>query len=62
MATKKRTTHRTSAGTKVYAVREEGKFTDIQSYKKAQGQDIKRVSKPETAARKKAGLPPRKPK
>ncbi len=49
MATK-RTTHRSSAGKKLYAVRDsEGQFKDIQTYKKAHGQDIKRKSKAETA-------------
>lgn len=44
----KRTTHRSSAGKKLYAVRDkEGKFKDIQSYKRAHGQDIKRKSKKE---------------
>jgi hypothetical protein len=39
----KRTTHRTTSGKKVYAVRDsKGKFKDIQSYKRAQGQDEKR--------------------
>jgi len=58
--TKKRTTHRTPTGKKVYAKRDrKGKFEDIQSYKRAQGSDIKRVSKAETAARKKAGKPKR---
>lgn len=61
MAAKKRTTHRTPAGRKLYAKRDrQGEFEDIQSYKRAQGQDIKRVSKEEAAARKKAGLPARK--
>ena len=51
----KRTTHRSSKGTKLYAVRDsEGKFDDIQTYKRAQGADIKRKSKAETAAKKKA--------
>jgi hypothetical protein len=46
----KRTTHRSSAGKKLYAVRDkEGKFEDIQTYKKAHGQDLKRKSKAETA-------------
>jgi hypothetical protein len=46
----KRTTHRSSAGKKLYAVRDaEGKFKDIQTYKKAHGQDIKRKSKKEKA-------------
>lgn len=49
-----RTTHRSSTGTKLYAVRDkEGKFEDIQMYKRAQGADIKRKSKTETSARKK---------
>jgi hypothetical protein len=44
----KRTTHRSSKGTKLYAVRDkEGKFKDIQTYKKAHGSDIKRKSKAE---------------
>lgn len=48
----KRTTLRSSKGKKLYAVRDkEGKFKDIQSYKKAHGMDIKRKSKAETAAK-----------
>jgi len=44
----KRTTHRSSKGTKLYAVRDkEGKFKDIQTYKKAHSSDIKRKSKAE---------------
>jgi len=44
----KRTTHRSSKGTKLYAVRDSrGRFKDIQTYKRAQGQDIKRRSKKE---------------
>jgi hypothetical protein len=50
----KRTTLRSSTGTKLYAVRDAaGKFEDIQTYKRAQGSDIKRTSKKETAAKKK---------
>ena len=61
MATKKRTTHSSSTKTKLYAKRgKSGEFEDIQTFKKAHGQDVKRVSKAETAARKKAGLPARK--
>jgi hypothetical protein len=46
----KRTTLRSQKGKKLYAVRDkEGKFEDIQTYKRAHGQDIKRVSKAETA-------------
>jgi hypothetical protein len=48
----KRTTLRSSKGTKLYAVRDaEGKFKDIQTYKRAHGQDIKRKSKAEVAAK-----------
>ena len=62
-ATKKRTTLRSRAGTKLYSVRgAQGEFEDIQTYRRAQGQDEKRVSKAETAARKKAGMPARKAK
>jgi uncharacterized protein YjhX (UPF0386 family) len=44
----KRTTHRSSKGRKLYAVRDsKGRITDIQSYKKAHGSDIKRKSKSE---------------
>ncbi len=49
----KRTTLRSSKGTKLYAVRDkDGKFKDIQTYKRAHGADIKRKAKGET--RKKA--------
>jgi DNA-binding protein HU-beta len=48
----KRTTHRSSKGTKLYAVRDsKGRFKDIQTYKRAQAMDIKRKSKAETAAK-----------
>lgn len=57
----KRTTHKSTGKTKLYAVRpKKGEFADVQTYKKAHGQDVKRVSKAETAARKKAGKPARK--
>ena len=47
MATK-RTTHRSTKGTKLYAVRDKkGQFKDIQTYKRAHAQDIKRKSKKE---------------
>jgi hypothetical protein len=53
MAKAKRTTHRSSKGTKLYAVRDkEGKFKDIQTYKRAHGMDIKRKSKSEGAKKK----------
>ena len=46
----KRTTHRSVAGTKLYAVRDKkGRFVDIQSYKRAHAADMKRKSKPEMA-------------
>lgn len=55
MAKARRTTHRSSKGTKLYAVRDkEGKFKDIQSYKRAHGMDIKRKSKAEGAKKKSA--------
>lgn len=45
----KRTTHRSTAGKKLYAVRDkEGKFEDIQTYKRAHSQDVKRKAKAET--------------
>ena len=48
----KRTTHRSSAGKKLYAVRDSsGRFKDIQTYERAHRADIKRSSAPE--ARKK---------
>ena len=43
-----RTTHRSVSGTKLYAVRDaKGQFKDIQTYKRAHGQDVKRSSKKE---------------
>ncbi len=53
----KRTTMRSSKGTKLYAVRDsKGRFVDIQSYKRAHTMDMKRTSKAEAAAKlKKAG-------
>ena len=44
----KRTTHRSTAGTKLYAVRDNGgRFNDVQTYKRAHGQDVRRKSKAE---------------
>jgi hypothetical protein len=41
---------RSSKGTKLYAVRDaEGKFKDIQTYKRAHELDLKRTSKAEKA-------------
>jgi hypothetical protein len=49
MATK-RTTHRSVTGTKLYAVRDsKGRFKDIQTYKRAHSQDMKRSSKTESS-------------
>jgi len=40
--------HRSGTGTKLYAVRDaQGRFKDIQTYKRAHGQDIKRRAKGE---------------
>ena len=53
---KKRTTHRSGTGKKLYAVRDAGgRFEDIQSYEKAHGTDVRRKSRAEIArqARKK---------
>lgn len=47
----KRTTHRSTRGRKLYAVRDsEGRFQDIQTYERAHGQDLKRKSKAEREA------------
>jgi DNA-binding protein HU-beta len=52
----RRTTHRSSKGTKLYAVRDsKGRFKDIQTYKRAHGMDIKRSSKAEAVAKAKKG-------
>jgi hypothetical protein len=46
-----RTTHRSSSGKKLYAVRKaDGTFKDIQSYQRAHSMDIKRSSDAEEAA------------
>jgi len=47
----KRTTHRSSKGTKLYAVRTaDGKFKDIQTYKRAHAADLRTTSKAEKAS------------
>ena len=47
-----RTTHRSRSGSKVYAERDKnGKFQDVQTYKRAHGQDVKRTSKEERQAK-----------
>jgi hypothetical protein len=54
MAKARRTTHRSSKGKKLYAVRDsKGRFLDIQTYERAHGMDLKRKSKSETAGKKK---------
>ena len=51
MSKGRRTTHRSSAGTKLYAVRDvKGRFKDIQTYKRAHGADVKRKAKDEISA------------
>jgi hypothetical protein len=43
-----RTTHRSSAGRKLYAVRDaEGRFLDIQTYERAHRADVSKKSKAE---------------
>lgn len=60
MATK-RTTHRSTAGKKLYAVRDEkGRFKDIQTYERAHRADLAKTSKAEKKAGKAAK--PAKPK
>ena len=50
MSKGRRTTHRSSTGTKLYAVRDaKGRFKDIQTYKRAHTLDMKRKSKAETS-------------
>jgi hypothetical protein len=48
----RRTTHRSSAGKKLYAVRDKkGRFKAIQTYERAHRMDIQRSSKAERAAK-----------
>lgn len=45
---RKRTTHRSVAGKKIYAVRDaKGRFIDIQTYERAHRQDLKKRSESE---------------
>ncbi len=47
-----RTTHRSSAGKKLYAVRDaKGKFKDIQTYERAHRADLAQKSKAEVKAK-----------
>ena len=56
MAKARRTTHRSSKGKKLYAVRDtSGRFKDIQTYERAHRADLAKTSKGEKTARKKAG-------
>jgi hypothetical protein len=55
MAKARRTTLRSSAGKKLYAVRDaKGRFKDIQTYERAHRADIKRTAKGEVAQRARA--------
>ena len=51
MAKARRTTHRSTAGKKLYAVRDaRGRFKDIQTYERAHRADLAHRSKAELAA------------
>lgn len=53
MAKRKRTTHRSGTGTKLYAVRDKsGKFKDIQTYKRAHAADLRSTAASEVPKRK----------
>ena len=57
----KRTTHRSSTGTKLYAVRDgEGKFKDIQTYQRAHAADLRTKSADEKAVAARTAAPARK--
>lgn len=52
---RRRTTHRSVAGKKLYAVRDaKGRFVDIQTYERAHRQDLKKRSSAEVKAKAKA--------
>jgi hypothetical protein len=54
MAGRRRTTHRSVSGKKLYAVRDsKGRFVDIQTYERAHRMDMKRKSKAELGKKKK---------
>jgi predicted RNase H-like HicB family nuclease len=54
ISSSKRTTHRSSKDTKLYAVRDkEGRFKDIQTYKRAHGSDIRGKGKSQSLRSKK---------
>jgi hypothetical protein len=53
MAKARRTTHRSSKGKKLYAVRDaSGQFKDIQTYERAHGADLAKTAKSEVGKRK----------
>ena len=53
MAKARRTTHRSSKGKKLYAVRDErGRFKDIQTYERAHRADLAHTSKAESGKKK----------
>ena len=55
MAKARRTTHRSSTGKKLYAVRDaDGRFKDIQTYERAHRADLGKKSKAEVSKGKKA--------
>ena len=55
MAKARRTTHRSSKGKKLYALRDaSGRFKDIQTYERAHRADLAKTSKTEKTARKTA--------
>ena len=57
----KRTTHRSSAGKKLYAVRDaKGRITDIQTFERAHRADLAKKSKDEEGGGKKAAKKGRK--
>jgi hypothetical protein len=61
MPAKKRTTHRSTTGTKLYAVRDaEGQFVDIQTYKRAHAADIRASAGSETSAKSKKAVAKKK--
>ncbi len=62
MAKARRTTHRSTAGKKLYAVRDaHGRFKDIQTYERAHRADLAKTSKAEVAAKGKKKTARRRP-
>jgi len=63
MAKARRTTHRSTAGKKLYAVRDKhGRFKDIQTYERSHRADLARKSKAEIEADKKRAKKKKKKK